>query len=159
MSNLGKICFLTGGTSPGFGRRKRSLSDPAQPPLVDVFLNPARTNEKKLIEEHMMNVTRSLFSPPLPPSSFPNFFRLLRRSSLLCGAPAGSIYIIVFVNINWIYTHHVNKRQKYKYTRHNRAQDKYNFFLKKKYKYECMHPILWAASTRGVVGSKTNTSF
>ena len=90
LSNPGKICFLTGGTSPGFGRRKRSLSDPAQPPLVDVFLNPARTNEKKLIEEHMMNVTRSLFSPPLPPSSFPNFFRLLRRASLLCGAPAGS---------------------------------------------------------------------
>ena len=27
----------------------------------------------------------------------------------------GSIYIIVIVNINWIYTHHVNKRQKYIY--------------------------------------------
>ena len=71
-------------------RRKRSPSDTARPPLVDVFLNPARRNEKKLIEEHMMKVTRSLFSPPLPPSSFPNFFRLLRRASLLCGAPAGS---------------------------------------------------------------------
>ena len=36
---------------------------------------------------------------------------------------------------------------------------KTNTFYLKKYKYECMHPILWAARTRGVVGSKTNTSF
>ena len=101
LSNPGKICFLPGGTSPGFGRRKRSLSDPAQPPLVDVFLNPARTNEKKLIEEHMMNVTRSLFAPPLPPSSFPNFFRLLRHTSLLCGAPAGSTSSRMLLKCMW----------------------------------------------------------
>ena len=137
MSNPEKICFFSGGTSPGFGRkkrslsdpappplvdvflndkdndddkddndnnnkrRKRSLSDPAQPPLVDVFLNPARTNEKKLIEEQMMNVTRSLFSPPLPPSSFPNFFRLLRHTSLLCGAPAGSASSRMLLKCMW----------------------------------------------------------
>ena len=38
---------------------------------------------------------------------------LLFHGQLSMSCFCGSIYTIVFVNINWIYTHHVNKRQKY----------------------------------------------
>ena len=66
-------------------RRKRSvMPSPVKPPLVDVFLNPVRQTEKRLVEEYMVNITRNLFNPPLPPSSFPHLFRLLRHTSLPC---------------------------------------------------------------------------
>ena len=38
---------------------------------------------------------------PLPPSSFPNFFRLLRHTSLLCGAPAGSATSRMLLKCMW----------------------------------------------------------
>ena len=72
-------------TSPGRRRKRDAIPlSIIQPPLVDVFLNPLRQTEKKLVEEFMVNTTRNLFNPPLPPSSFPHLFRLLRHTSLPC---------------------------------------------------------------------------
>ena len=84
-----------GGKSPGGGspggdsafpsRKKRSTnSSDEKPPPVDVFLNPMMQMEKGLITEFMKNTTRHLFDPPLPPSSFPHLFHLLRRTNLPC---------------------------------------------------------------------------
>ena len=72
-------------TTPGRRRKRDAIPlSTIQPPLVDVFLNPLRQTEKKLVEEFMVNTTRNLFNPPLPPSSFPHLFRLLRHTSLPC---------------------------------------------------------------------------
>ena len=43
---------------------------------------------------------------------------LMFHGQLSMSCFCGSIYIIVIVNINWIYTHHVNKRQKYIYIKY-----------------------------------------
>ena len=40
----------------------------AEPPNVDVYLNPLRQTEKAIIEEYMTNIARGLFDPPLPES-------------------------------------------------------------------------------------------
>ena len=85
---------------PG-GRRKRStIPATVEPPLVDVFLNPVRQTEKKLVEEYMVNITRNLFYPPLPPSSFPHLFRLLRHTSLPC-LPSGQNSAHMLLKCMW----------------------------------------------------------
>ena len=56
----------------------------AEPPNVDVYLNPLRQTEKAIIEEYMTNITRGLFDPPLPESAYPHLFRLLRHTNLPC---------------------------------------------------------------------------
>ena len=67
------------------GRRKRSATETgAVLPKVDVFLNPARREEMSLVEEYLTNITRALFDPPLPKSSYPHLFRLLRHTNLPC---------------------------------------------------------------------------
>ena len=76
------------GPEPGRRRKRSAFPSTVQPPLVDVFLNPVRQTEKRLVEEFMVNITRNLFYPPLPPSSFPHLFRLLRHTSLPC-VPSG----------------------------------------------------------------------
>ena len=66
-------------------RKKRNTNQSGvKPPLVDVFLNPMRQREKNLVESYMMNITRDLFNPPLPQSSYPHLFRLLRHTNLPC---------------------------------------------------------------------------
>ena len=56
----------------------------AEPPNVDVYLNPLRKTEKAIVEEFMTNITRALFNPPLPETSYPHLFRLLRHTNLPC---------------------------------------------------------------------------
>ena len=56
----------------------------AEPPNIDVYLNPLRQTEKAIIEEYMTNITRGLFDPPLPESAYPHLFRLLRHTNLPC---------------------------------------------------------------------------
>ena len=67
------------------GRKKRStIPTTVQPPNIDVFLNPMRHREKDFVEAYMTNITRELFNPPLPQSSYPHLFRLLRHTNLPC---------------------------------------------------------------------------
>ena len=47
-----------------------------------------RRAEKNLMEAYMTNITRTLFNPPLPRSSYPHLFRLLRHTNLPC-LPSG----------------------------------------------------------------------
>ena len=47
-----------------------------------------RRAEKNLMEAYMTNITRTLFNPPLPRSSYPPLFRLLRHTNLPC-LPSG----------------------------------------------------------------------
>ena len=56
----------------------------AEPPNVDVYLNPLRKTEKAIVEEFMTNITHALFDPPLPETSYPHLFRLLRHTNLPC---------------------------------------------------------------------------
>ena len=75
-----------------------------QPPKIDLFLNPTRQREKNLAEAFMLNITRDLFNPPLPRSSYPHLFRLLRHTNLPCmpsGQDQGNMIlrcIAVFIN-------------------------------------------------------------
>ena len=84
------VCWVLEKMIPGVKttlRKKRKASTKSsddKPPLVDVFLNPMMQMEKGLITEFMKNTTRHLFHPPLPPSSFPHLFHLLRRTNLPC---------------------------------------------------------------------------
>ena len=59
-----------------------------QPPSIDVLFNPMRQTEKNLVEGYIMKITRDLFNPPLPQSSYPYLFRLLRHTNLPC-MPSG----------------------------------------------------------------------
>lgn len=55
--------------------------------LLDLFLNPMRDNEKKLISEYVLNMTKSLFDAShslLSSRAYPNLFRLLRHTALPC---------------------------------------------------------------------------
>ena len=72
-------------TVPPRRRKKRSenLSD-VRPPPVDLFLNPLRQEEMEMVEEKLRKTTHDLFDPPLPPSTFPPMFSLLRRTNLPC---------------------------------------------------------------------------
>ena len=85
---------------PGRRRKRNAFLTTVQPPLVDVFLNPVRQTEKRLVEEYMVNITRNLFYPPLPPSSFPHLFRLLRQTSLPC-LPSGQNSAHMLLKCMW----------------------------------------------------------
>ena len=85
---------------PGRRRKRSAFPSTVQPPLVDVFLNPVRQTEKRLLEEYMVNITRNLFYPPLPPSSFPHLFRLLRHTSLPC-LPSGQTSAHMLLKCMW----------------------------------------------------------
>ena len=70
-------------------RKKRSTNPSiAKPPNIDLLLNPMRQAEENLMEAYMTNITRTLFNPPLPRSSYPHLFRLLRHTNLPC-LPSG----------------------------------------------------------------------
>ena len=63
---------------------KREANVEELTPLLDIFLNPDRYQEKKMMEDIMRNLTKTFFSSSSLSSIFPNLFELLWYSNQPC---------------------------------------------------------------------------
>ena len=69
---------------PGGGGRKKRQSQDETFPMVDIFINPERQDEKKDIIESRTKQITSFFSSSNMTTVYPNLFKLLWYSSLPC---------------------------------------------------------------------------